>query len=357
MTCNCCGAKWNILEDGIGTEKCPICNTLYSEKPDFQIFDSFVELSVMLYNRFGKKIFEEKKRVESYLNDYFPGERDNWMELLDYLCSRENKESNDNSIDNHFEDKDLLDKCINDYLKGIQSDNATRFQWFYNQSGLKEEFLNSNINIMQNISSNDEEKMMTAKYAINFNRSDMAIRILDDLQNEGNDDAKLLLAELYGTGNGVDVDFAKSSNLLLSINNKNNPLINFRLGYAFHTGRGVDIDLDLAKKYYSTAVSLGSSNAAYCLYKILLDEDTKSAMEYLKKAAEMGNEPAEYEYAIHFLYGEYIEENINNAVYFLEKAVEHGNRDAIEKLIYLYKTGTKVKQDFDKVRKLEERMF
>ena len=349
MVCDCCKAKWDIIKDGIGTEKCPICKSVYSEKPELQIFESFVELSVMLYNRFGNSVFEDKRRVENYFNDYFPLERKNWETLTHYLS---------NIADNHYSsnDDEISNVYINLYNKAIQTDNSTRFSWLFSQTELKREYLDSLLALMQESALSDTEKIMTARYAIENKHAQFAVDILDDIQNNGNDEAKLLLAELYGTGKGVDLDYFKSANLLLSIENKDNSIINFRLGYAFHTGRGVDIDLDLAKKYYRIAVSQGNSNAAFCLYRILIDDNTKSAMEYLKKAVEAEDDVAEYEYAIRFLYGDCIEENIDNAVYYLEKSAEHGNRDAIKKLIYLYKTGTKVKQDLEKVRNLEERM-
>lgn len=80
----------------------------------------------------------------------------------------------------------------------------------------------------------------------------------------------------------------------------------------------------------------------------LVKGDVKGALPSLKRAAELGNAEAQYNYGICFQQGIGEAKNDANAQEWFLKAAEQGSKDAQYKVAYSYSTGRGVVQDYQK---------
>ena len=100
------------------------------------------------------------------------------------------------------------------------------------------------------------------------------------------------------------------------------------------------------------AAEEGIVEAEYSLYALFyqFDETKSESIKHLQKAADGGFLPARYDLAIHLLYGDDIKEDKSQAVRILDECARRGYNDAIEKLIFMFKTGFCVNEDADMVK-------
>lgn len=360
MKCNCCGAYWNLISDGFGTEKCPICGIDFNENTEKQYISNYAELMVLLVKRYGSRIILDEKRVWAYFNDYFPYERDKWELLIGYIVDNDKliyEDITNNLCEdtvhkyNNIEETEDIKRWVVDFLLALIAKDNVNVDFYINQNELLNEYVEQNLlRAEQQCEKSDSNMLLLSKYAISKEAYEKAFFLLNGLVEKENTEAKLMISELYYKGFGIKQDVTKAMNILMSVTQKDNHILNFRLGYAFDKGKGVKKDKQLAEKYYRVAVEQGNVNAAYCLYELLLNTKPKEAMSFLEMAVNNEMEFAEYEYAIHYLYGDVVEENLNNAIYYLERAFEHGSEDARIKLYSIYKSGFKVNKDLERTK-------
>ena len=78
---------------------------------------------------------------------------------------------------------------------------------------------------------------------------------------------------------------------------------------------------------------------------MLLDEKSHDAVSWLKKAAEYGNQHAQYKLGKLYLTGELVNKDIETAIRYLKDAAQHNNQFAQYTLGKLYLQGKEVHQD------------
>lgn len=127
--------------------------------------------------------------------------------------------------------------------------------------------------------------------------------------------------------------------------------LHYRLGWMLLRGVGTDTDEDAARRYYEKAARLGNPHAQYQLAKLLLaapdaqPEDIRRALGWLKKAADTGQDCAQYALGKLYRDGGAVEKDIAKAVSFLRMAAESGNAYAAYALGKLYQEGAELPRD------------
>ena len=104
----------------------------------------------------------------------------------------------------------------------------------------------------------------------------------------------------------------------------------YKLGNAYNEGKGVKEDKDQAAYWYKMAADNGHESACNKLAVIYHDEnkDYAKAMDYLKKAVELGSEDAFYNIGFLYEQGRGVEKNYIEAERYYLKALEYDNSNA-----------------------------
>jgi TPR repeat protein len=122
---------------------------------------------------------------------------------------------------------------------------------------------------------------------------------------------------------------------------RHDPAMMVILGDHYRIGRSVEVDLQKALKEYHRAASrgyaMGNHRIAYMYAEGLgLPKDPKMILEFLKRSADGGYAPAQYDYALIYLNGKFDEpRDLKIAYPFLLKASAQGHRNATELLAML----------------------
>ena len=134
----------------------------------------------------------------------------------------------------------------------------------------------------------------------------------------------------------------------------NDPKLEYRMGYMFYQGIGTEQDTKKALEYLKKATVKGHTYAEWMIGKIYLERGEKEdGINWLKKAAEheaaqQENGCAQYYLGKMYLLGEDTERDIEEAVKWFEKASENGNQYAQYQLGKIYLTGINGNQNMKK---------
>ncbi len=114
----------------------------------------------------------------------------------------------------------------------------------------------------------------------------------------------------------------------------------FLLGFLFHNGFMVEQDLDSAQKWYEKSALQGFVLAQYSLYKLLWEKDeTKAAIDWLKKAADARYEPAQAAMGSYYWRTSKTDEEKQLAAKWMLAAAENGHFPAIANAALMYEQG------------------
>ncbi|BAE86327.1 MobP3 family relaxase [Desulfitobacterium hafniense] len=128
--------------------------------------------------------------------------------------------------------------------------------------------------------------------------------------------------------------------------------LQYRLGYMLYTGTGTEKDVAAAVEYLEKAARLGNVHAQYMLGKIYLDaksgyENIGKAIQWLTKAAESGNSLAQYALGKLYRDGHQVGKDIGKALALFTLAAEQDNEYAAYALGKLFLVGTDVPKDVE----------
>jgi len=128
--------------------------------------------------------------------------------------------------------------------------------------------------------------------------------------------------------------------------------LQYRLGQMLYTGTGTEKDIPLAIEYLEKAARLGNVHAQYFLGRIYSDSDSghmnsDKAMEWLTKAADNGNSIAQYALGKLYRDGVHAAKDIEKAMELFTKAAEQNNSFAMYRLGKLYLLGEDTSKDVE----------
>ena len=147
------------------------------------------------------------------------------------------------------------------------------------------------------------------------------------------------LGQLYQEGNGVEKNLGKALEYYRSAADKGSAVSMFYLGFMYFSGDGVEKNIEESKKWLLKAgeagLSYGFSNLGG-LYN--MSEDYSIAMEYFRKAADMGNGEAMCQIGLLYYSGKGVAKNIDTANQWYLKAGEAGDSNGYLNLANNYKS-------------------
>ena len=150
------------------------------------------------------------------------------------------------------------------------------------------------------------------------------------------------LGQLYQEGNGVEKNLGKALEYYRSAADKGSAVSMFYLGFMYFSGDGVEKNIEESKKWLLKAgeagLSYGFSNLGG-LYN--MSEDYSIAMEYFRKAADMGNGEAMCQIGLLYDSGKGVAKNIDTANQWYLKAGEAGDSNGYLNLANNYKSAKK----------------
>lgn len=128
--------------------------------------------------------------------------------------------------------------------------------------------------------------------------------------------------------------------------------LQYRLGQMLYTGTGTEKDIPAAIEYLEKAARLGNVHAQYMLGRIYSDKDSghvnsEKAVEWLTKAADSGSSMAQYALGKLYRDGTHVAKDIGKAVELFTKAAEQNNSFAMYQLGKLYLLGEDVPKDVE----------
>jgi TPR repeat protein len=135
------------------------------------------------------------------------------------------------------------------------------------------------------------------------------------------------------------------------INEVRGNLLN-ELGNRYHYGTGVNIDYHKAVEYYRKASDLGNM---YAQFNLALDYEQGTGVEknysiavsLYNESAKQGLAVAQYNLGVMYEKGNGVSQNLEEAFKWYHKAAEQGSDRAQDKLAYLYYSGNGVTKNYD----------
>ena len=185
---------------------------------------------------------------------------------------------------------------------------------------------------------------------------------LKGLKTKENCWCMLGIGSLYEEGGGVPKDYQKAIEWYHKSIDKGNGAAMCKLGKMYEKGRGVIKNYKTAEEWYEKAASdkteVGHSLGMFALgtyYENGVGEKYKKydwALDWYRKAADLGNSEAMYKLGLMYEKGLGTEKNYTAAADWYRKAADDGQSDAIFNLGLMYRRGRGVTKDFEKALEL-----
>ena len=179
---------------------------------------------------------------------------------------------------------------------------------------------------------------------------------------EGNKFAQFSLANLYYYGNGVEQSYEQAYHWYMAAAEQGQPYAAYAIAQMYANGESVDKDEVLAQSYYKQALAgfqkLESDNQADDnlfykmgrMFKLGLgtETDMEKAIDYFKRATDLGNKNARRTMALEYISGENVEQDIDKGIDMLTALADSGDTMSAYKLGKIYLLGDVVFKDLGK---------
>jgi TPR repeat protein len=151
---------------------------------------------------------------------------------------------------------------------------------------------------------------------------------LEDYQrmaDQGNPDAKYILATKYRNGEGVEMDKARAAQLYRELADQGDSDAQYDLAFMLDSGEGIPQDRAESEKYFRLSADQGDSDACLCYGGILFERgEYKDAERYFMTSAMKGDVKAEYNLGLLYV-GEYLgAPDMDKAKEWFESAADKG---------------------------------
>ncbi|MBR1751744.1 MAG: SEL1-like repeat protein, partial [Ruminococcus sp.] len=182
---------------------------------------------------------------------------------------------------------------------------------------------------------------------------------------EGNKFAQFSLANLYYYGNGTDQSYEQAHHWYMAASNQGQPYDAYAIAQMYANGEYVSKDESEADRYYKQALAgflkleaddQANDNLLYKIgrmFKLGLgtEVDVPKAIDYFKRAADLGNRNARRTMALEYISGENVEQNIDKGIEMLTELADGGDTMSAYKLGKIYLSGDVVFTDLEKAEK------
>ena len=192
-----------------------------------------------------------------------------------------------------------------------------------------------------------------------------AFRWFKKSATEENKFAQFSLANLYYYGNGVEQSYEQAFRWYMAATKQGQPYAAYAVAQMYANGESVDKDDVQAQDYYKQALvgfqkleadNQTDDNLFYKMGRMFrlglgTDVDMPKAIEYFKRAADLGNKNAKRTMALEYISGENVEQDIDKGIDMLTALADVGDTLSAYKLGKIYLSGDVVFTDFDKAEK------
>lgn len=207
-------------------------------------------------------------------------------------------------------------------------------------SGLSKEFIYESYLLLMPKTANC--LLLRARALLEFGKYKKAVKILNRLVEDGDEDAMLELAWQYMMGDKLEKNSSLAIYYYNYCNKKNNAESYFQMGFGYYSGLLAEKDFEKAKSYFVKAEEYGLSGMPLWLGRV--EEklyNYKSAESWFKKGAENGDVVCATSLAN--LYETRLN-NLSKAIEFYKEAINLGDYEASCQLgiLYLYKKKDRV---------------
>ena len=280
-----------------------------------------------------------------------------------------------------------------EYGWGVTMDWAVAEQWYSKAAAQDHEYAKVALQVLQ--ATEDPQKLYeTGKSFRDQHDYEQAVRYFRKAADQGYAAAQYHLGCCYEHGDGVPKKYAEAvewyrkaaeqgyaasqcelgeyyeyvtKNLTEAVKwyrkaaDQGHAVSQYNLGYCYIHGLGVAKDLTAAEQWCSKAADQGHKSAKEALEKLQLAKnpwklyetgksfydrkDYEQAIVYFRKAAERGNEFAEYKLGECYEHGQGVVKDFAEAVKWYRRAAERGNEFAEYKLGECYESGVGVTKD------------
>jgi TPR repeat protein len=164
----------------------------------------------------------------------------------------------------------------------------------------------------------------------------VALKALRQAAKNGNAEAQFRLGMMYANGEGVDLDHARASELLLAAAKQRHTSAQMTLGWMYANGYGVDRDEERARTWYLRAAEQGDVKAQYTLGTMYrfgqmgVDKDGEQAVHWYLKAADQGLAAAQFALGRMLMDGKLVPKDEETALQWLSLAHVNGASKAEE---------------------------
>ena len=182
---------------------------------------------------------------------------------------------------------------------------------------------------------------------------------------EGNKFAQFSLANLYYYGNGVEQSYEQAFHWYMAAAEQGQPYAAYSVAQIYANGESVDKDEVQAQSYYSQALAgfqkleaddQADDNLFYKMGRMFslglgTSIDISKAIDYFKRASDLGNKNAQRTMALEYISGEHIEQDIDKGIDMLTELAENGDTMSAYKLGKIFMLGDVVFIDLDNAEK------
>lgn len=181
----------------------------------------------------------------------------------------------------------------------------------------------------------------------------------------GNKFAQFSLANLYYYGNGVEQSYEKAFDWYSRSAKQGQPYAAYAIAQMFSKGEYVEKDESQTQSYYKQALAKflkletddqADDNLFYKIGRMFklgfgTDSNVSKAIEYFKRAADLGNKNAMRSMALEYISGENVEQDVDKGIEMLTELADNGDTMSVYKLGKIYLNGDAVFKDLDKAEK------
>jgi TPR repeat protein len=160
-----------------------------------------------------------------------------------------------------------------------------------------------------------------------------AAKVWQQLANQGDAAAQVVIGRMYWTGRGVNRDYSEAAKWWLKAAKQDNTDAESLIGGLYWDGQGVNLSYVEAEKWYQKAADKGDQMAEFRISEMYeighgKKQDRRSAEEWLRKAADQGDAAAQAQLGTWYLEGHGVPKDIVQSYMWLSLAEAAGSERA-----------------------------
>lgn len=284
----------------------------YLEALTPESYDKIAEI----YYHGGAGITKDKEKAENYFNDYLKEYEDKIIEVAQFY-----EKNNDNSLEWYRKAAKVYANLISEADEDTSEEKLQ--EWKENLQISK-----------QKLNTFSKNFLFEAQKAMEQDEYTKAKELYEEAITNGDDEAKMLLADLYYEGKLGFSNYTRAFELYQQPAEGYEDIAALRKAEMLYNGKGVNKNQSLAFRHYTEAANLGNTEAMLFLARAYYNGTTVTkndaeALKWYQKAANKGDLKAKAAYGKMLYYGIGTNPDKSTAATYLEQAAQAGDTGAM----------------------------